>query len=52
MFPYLQEGKVRQSAKVQDDAWMKLGTELFDILHRNFAKNATEEELCRRQQVH
>ena len=42
---------MRQAAKVQDDAWMCLGTQLFDILHRNFAKNATEEELAQRQKV-
>lgn len=40
-----------QTTEADTDAWARLGTELMDIIHRNFALNATEDQISKRQQV-
>ena len=44
---------LRPNAEIQadTDAWARLGTELMDIIHRNFALNATEDQITKRQKV-
>ena len=40
-----------RTTEADTDAWARLGTELMDIIHRNFALNATEDQISKRQQV-